>query len=58
MLNLKDNEEIYNITLQYYHDPNSCVKALKREKNSINYHSMHINYLFNRYKRRFKFIEK
>ncbi len=52
--NLIDNEEIYNITLQYYHDPDACLNAIKRERNSMNYHFMHINYLLNRYKRKFK----
>ena len=46
--NLIDNEEIYNITLKYYHDPNACLNALKREINSMNYHYMHINYLINK----------
>jgi hypothetical protein len=52
--NLIDNEEIYNITLQYYHDPDACLKAVKREINSMNYHYMHINYLLNKYKRKYK----
>ena len=55
--NLNDNKEIYDITLKYYHDPNSCVKALKREINSMNYHYLHINYLINRYKRKFKVLK-
>ena len=55
--NLIDNEEIYNITLKYYHDPDSCLNALKREINSMNYHYMHINYLLNKYKRKFKVMK-
>ena len=41
--NLIDNKEIYNITLQYYHDSYACLNALKREINSMNFHYMHIN---------------
>ena len=55
--NLIDNEEIYNITLQYYHDPYSSLNALRREINSMNYHYMHINYLLNKYNRRFKVMK-
>ena len=52
--NLIDNEEIFNVTLKYYHDPDACINALKREINSMNYHYMRINYLLNKYQRRFK----
>lgn len=52
--NLINNEEIYNVVKKYYHHPDSCINTIKREKFSLTYYIMHINYMLNKYNRRFK----
>ena len=55
--NLIENEEIYNITVTYYDYPDECTKAIKRELKAMNYQHMRINYMINKYNRRFKIID-
>ena len=56
-VNLKDNEEIYNITVTYYDHQESVTKAISRNENAMTYQYVHINYLINKYKRRFKVMD-
>ncbi len=55
--NLIENEEIYNITVTYYDYPDECTKAIKRELKAMNYQHMRINYMINKYNRRFKIMD-
>ncbi len=55
--NLIENEEIYNITINYYDYPDECTKAIKRELKAMNYQHMRINYMINKYNRRFKIMD-
>jgi len=52
--NLINNEEIYNVVKKYYHHPDACINSTKREKFSLSYDIMYINYMLNKYNRRFK----
>ena len=52
--NLINNEEIYNIVKKYYHHPDACLNAIKREMFSLTYYVMNINYMLNKYNIRFK----
>ena len=55
--NLIENEEIYNVTINYYDYPDECTKAIKRELKAMNYQHMRINYMINKYNRRFKIMD-